>query len=63
MAPPKPPGLPDFQAYMQSAPFQIPNPALPVPGMGAVDLGGGQARTTYQGGRTEDWMIPQPGAA
>ena len=71
MAPPKPPGLPDFQAFAAQAPFQIPNPALPVPGEAALDLGNpanaarlglpvqpGYAGTRYQGGRVEPWQIP-----
>ena len=72
VAPPKPPGLPDFQAFAAQAPFQIPNPALPVPGREALDLGNpanagmlglpvqpGYAGTQYQGGRVaEPWQIP-----
>ena len=70
--PPKPPGLPQFQNFLSSAPFSIPNPSLPVPGRGALDLGNagnaalagvpvqpGYAITQYQGGQwTPPWQIP-----
>src|SRR5262245_3945521 len=71
VAPPAPPSLPDFQGFMNRAPFSIPNPALPVPGQEALDLGNpanaarlglpvqpGYAGTRYQGGRVEPWAIP-----
>jgi len=69
--PPQVPGLPQFQSFMQSAPFSIPNPALPVPGQEALDLGNpanaarlglpvqpGFAGTRYQGGAVTPWQIP-----
>jgi hypothetical protein len=69
--PPQVPGLPQFQDFASRAPFSIPNPALPVPGQEALDLGNpanagrlglpvqpGYAGTRYQGGRVEPWLIP-----
>jgi hypothetical protein len=71
VAPPQPPSLPQFQSFMQGAPFSIPNPALPVPGQEALDLGNpanaarlglpvqpGYAGTRYQGGAVTPWQIP-----
>jgi len=71
LPPPQVPGLPAFTDFMNRAPFQIPNPALPVPGQEALDLGNpanaarlglpvqpGYAGTRYQGGRVEPWAIP-----
>lgn len=74
LPPPQVPSLPSFQSFMNSAPFTIPNPALPVPGQEALDLGNpanaarlglpmqpGFAGTRYQGGRVEPWQIPPVG--
>lgn len=72
-APPPPvPSLPDVQGFMNTAPFQIPNPALAVPGQEALDLGNpanagrlglpvqpGFAGTRMQGGQVlPPWQIP-----
>jgi len=72
--PPKPPGLPEFQNFMNRAPFRLPDPTRPLAGSEALDLGNpaiagrlglpvapGQALTIYEGGRREPWAIPQAG--
>lgn len=72
LPPPPVPSLPDVQGFMNTAPFRIPNPALPVPGQEALDLGNpanagrlglpvqpGFAGTRMQGGQVlPPWQIP-----
>ena len=71
VAPPTPMSVPGMQSFLAKAPFQIPNPALPVPGQEALDLGNpanaarlglpvqpGFAGTRYQGGNVVPWQIP-----